>query len=132
MIESIQTQTTVHPVIQRFLDAVNRHDPDAISECFAVDVRIEQPAHPGRSFQGNGQIRQNWTTAFADVADLKAELVSSAEVGNTIWTELHYTGMRADSNAYELRGVTIQEIEDARIKRAALYLAPVDADGAQQ
>ena len=122
--------TAVHPVIGRLREAINEHDPDAVTDCFAVDVRIEQPAHPASDFQGNAQIRQNWTTVFASVPDLKAELVRSGNDGITIWSEWHYTGRHADGGPYELRGVTIQDIEDDRITKAAVYLGPVDADGA--
>ena len=35
-------------VIERLREAMNRHDPDAMVECFDPDYRSEQPAHPNR------------------------------------------------------------------------------------
>jgi ketosteroid isomerase-like protein len=100
---------------------MNAHDIDAFVDLFAEDYDSEQPAHPDRAFKGREQVRANWSAIFAGVPDLRAELVATAEEGDTVWTEwrLHGTGL-------EMAGVMVLGIEDGRIARARLYLEPVE------
>src|SRR4051812_12077791 len=51
-------------VTGRLLAAMNAHDVDAFVDCFAPDYRSEQPAHPGRAFEGSDKVRENWTSVF--------------------------------------------------------------------
>ncbi len=63
-------------VVTKLLAAVNAHDLDALSDCFATDFVNETPAHPSRSFTGGAQVRRNWSAIFAGVPDLRAEVVA--------------------------------------------------------
>jgi ketosteroid isomerase-like protein len=53
------------PVVDRMTDAINRHDLDALTACFAPVYASTFPAHPARSFTGRDQVRRNWETIFA-------------------------------------------------------------------
>src|SRR5437016_3845664 len=59
--EDRMNTTTGIEVLADLIDAVNRHDLDALVRQFADDVRSETPAHPARSFIGNAQVRNNWS-----------------------------------------------------------------------
>ena len=83
-------------VVARLSDAVNRHDLEAMAQCFAVDFVNDTPAHPARSFRGRDQVSKNWTQIFAGVPDLGAKVVDSASAGDTVWTEWEMSGMRLD------------------------------------
>jgi len=65
-------------VMNRLLEAMNAHDVDAFVACLNPDYRSEQPAHPGRAFDGAEKVRENWTNVFAGVNDFHAELLVSA------------------------------------------------------
>ena len=84
-------------VMVRLGTAMNNHDLDAFVALFADDYRSEQPAHPSRSFQGVDKVRENWTSVFAGIPDLRAELLTSAttregvEVGEWDWHGNHRT-----------------------------------------
>jgi hypothetical protein len=105
----------VTEVLERLRDAQNRHDLDAFVACFHPEYRSEQPVHPDRAFAGSEQVRTNWAEVFAGVPDFQAELVRSAEVGDTWWAEWHWQGTRTDGTRLEIRGVTIFGVREDRI-----------------
>ena len=130
MTEQIQASTAPHPVVRRLQDAINAHDLDAMVACFSADVVSRQPAHPARNFQGGEQIRQNWTMILGGVPDLHAELIRSAQGGDTVWSEWHWSGHRVDGVPYEMRGVTVNEIKDDSIVSVTFYMELLEAGGA--
>jgi ketosteroid isomerase-like protein len=130
MTEQIQAAMAPHLVIERLQRAINAHDLDALVACFAIDVVSRQPAHPARNFQGNEQIRLNWTMILGGVPDLRAELLRSAQSGDTVWSEWRWSGTRVDGTAHEMRGVTVNRVQDDRIIFVTFYMEPVEAGGA--
>src|SRR5260370_7878428 len=84
-------------VAVRLHDAVNRHDLDAMVDCFAPDFVNETPAHPARSFRGRDQVRKNWAQIFAAVPNLEADMVHCASQGDPVWTEGEIRGPRLDA-----------------------------------
>jgi ketosteroid isomerase-like protein len=130
MTEKIQAAIAPREVIQRLQEAINAHDLDAMVACFASDVVSQQPAHPARNFRGNEQIRQNWTMILGGVPDLRAELLRSAQGGDTVWSEWRWSGTRVDGAAHEMRGVTVNQVKDDRIASVTFYMEPVEAGGA--
>jgi ketosteroid isomerase-like protein len=125
-----QSRVQAHPILERLRDAVNRHDLDAFLDCFDSSYRSEQPVHPDWAFTGREQVRQNWTAVFDGVPDIRAELLRSAEAGDTRWAEWYWQGTRIDGTQLEMRGVTIFGIKHDRITWGRLYMEDVDrSDG---
>jgi hypothetical protein len=117
----------VTDVLEQLRDAQNAHDLDAFVACFDPGYRSEQPVHPDRAFVGGGQVRANWAEVFAGVPDFRAELLRSAQEGDTGWAEWHWHGTRTDGTRLDMRGVTIFGIRDDRIAWGRLYLEDVQA-----
>jgi ketosteroid isomerase-like protein len=113
------------PVAQRLLDATNRHDIDALVDCFTDDYVSETPVHPERNFIGRDQIRANWTPIFANVPDVTASVERWAEADAELWLEWTHRGTRRDGSAHEMRGVTVFGIRDDRFNWVRFYLEPV-------
>ena len=113
-------------LIDRLAESMNRHDLDALADCFQPNYDSEFPAHPERSFQGQERMRVNWSRIFAAVPDLTAVVVRSASNQETAWAEWHWTGTRSDGEPFDMRGVTIQQIRDGKIAWARLYMEPVE------
>jgi ketosteroid isomerase-like protein len=90
-------------VVDRLVQATNDHDLDGLVACFAEDYANETPVHPGRSFRGRTQVRQNWEQIFAFVPDLTAKVISSTIADETAWTEWEMTGTRRDGTAHQMR-----------------------------
>lgn len=115
--------------IEQLRDAINTHDLDALVASFHRDVHSEQPLHPSRAFQGNQNIRQNWAMIFGGVPDLRAELVRTVTSGNTVWAEWHWSGTSRDVKAFEMRGITVMEVDEGLISAVSMYMEPVDVGG---
>jgi ketosteroid isomerase-like protein len=124
-------QVKVKPaeVVERLHHAMNRHDLEAFLACFDRDYRSEQPAHPNRGFGGREQVEKNWSALFEGIPDFHAELVASATEGDTLWSEWHWTGTRANEAPLDIRGVTLFRIENGRIVTGRLYMEEVEEAG---
>jgi hypothetical protein len=70
-------------VVERLREALNRHNPDAMLECFDPDYRSEQPAHPNRGFGGKDQVHKNWSGMFESFPDFHAEVIRQSTEGDT-------------------------------------------------
>jgi len=113
-------------VVRRLQQAVNAHDLEAVTRCFAPDYRNETPAHPGRGFFGQNQVSKNWERIFSAVPDVTARVLSSAIAEDAVWSEWEMAGTRSDGGEHLMRGVIIFDVRGDRIARARFYLEPVD------
>ena len=119
----------MHPteLVERLRRAVDDHDIDALAGCFASTYVNETPAHPARSFEGDAQVRANWTRIFAGVPDMRGTVLATAIDGDIVWSEWELAGTRADGVPQTLRGVIIFVVSGDRFASARFYLEPVDA-----
>jgi ketosteroid isomerase-like protein len=116
-------------VLKRLHHAMNQRDLEDFLACFASDYRSEQPAHPNRGFGGREQVEKNWSALFTGIPDFRAESLATAVEGETVWTEWHWTGTRADHSPLDIRGVTLFGIRDGRIASGRLYMEEVEEAG---
>ena len=136
-------------ILDQLVTTMNHHDLEGFLECFDIDYRSEQPAHPDRQFGGKDQVRRNWAgifskdrqfggkdqvrknwaRIFSGVPDFRAELVRAAVADSVIWAEWNWQGTRADEFMFHLRGVTIFEVSSGRIIWGHLYMEPVETGG---
>ena len=112
-------------VLDRLMDALNRHDVDAFVDCFQDDYESYQPLRPSEAFRGSQQVRRNWSRIFESIPNVRGEVLRSASSGDTAWVELSLTGTRTDGSPLDMRGVIINGVTDDRIAWARLYLEPV-------
>ncbi len=116
-------------MVDRLVQATNAHDIDALVDCFSPEYRNETPAHPGRGFHGQAQVRRNWEQIFAMVPDVTATVVRRAVEDDAVWSEWEMQGTRRDGSAHVMRGVIIFGVRDGRASWARFYLEPVDESG---
>jgi ketosteroid isomerase-like protein len=116
-------------VIARLCAAVNAHDLDALTACFAADFRNETPAHPSRAFVGAEQVRKNWSMIFGAIPDVSADLVRCVSDGDQVWSEWEHRGTRPDGSRHLLRGVVLFGVGAGLLTSARFYLEPVDESG---
>src|SRR3954447_13730287 len=123
------------PLLRALLAAMNDHDLDALSACFAPDYVNETPVHPAQSFTGRAQVRRNWSRILGSVPDLSAVLVRWA-VGpeGAQWAEWDWRGTRADGVPMHMRGITVLgPVEDGPGHEVAdwarFYMEPVEETG---
>lgn len=121
-----QSETTALQLLTRLQAAINVHDLDRFTACFAESYRAEIPSHPARSFVGAEQVRRNWAQILGGVADIQATLRSSMGDGRFAWGEWLWTGTRVDGTAFAMAGVTILEVEDEHIVSSRFYMEPIE------
>ena len=113
-------------VVGKLTAALNAHDLEAAAALFHENYRSEQPAHPGRAFVGRAQMHANWKAMFAGIPDFRAELIRSVDDGDTTWSEWSWSGNRVDGQDFQVRGVTLFEINDGQITAGRLYVEDVE------
>ena len=117
-------------LLERLAGAVNGHDLDALTDCFAPGYRNETPAHPARGFTGRGQVRRNWEQIFAFVPDITARVLRWCADGDVLWSEWEMTGTRRDTSVHQMAGVVVFGVRRGRFSWARFYLEPVQVGGA--
>jgi ketosteroid isomerase-like protein len=115
-------------VVGRLEDALKRHDLDALVDCFHHEYRGEQPLHPREPAVDREQLRRNWETFFADVSDVRTEVLDTAVSCDTVWSEWRIYGTRRDGSPLDLRSVWIFGILDEKVAWGRLYREPIDVD----
>ena len=117
-------------LMNRLLATLNAHDLDAFVGCFASDYHSEQPAHPGRAFEGRDKVRENWTSVFAGISDFQAELLTSGNTENDVEIgEWRWRGTHTDGKPFAMQGVTVVGIEGKLIAWGRLYMEAIEQDG---
>lgn len=113
----------------QLIEAMNRHDAQAVAAFFAADYRSEQPLHPNRGFGGSEQVLANWTSVFDGVPDFFAERVAAASAEGVSWSEMRWSGTHRDGSPFLMRGVTVLGVREDKIAWARLYMEPVEQGG---
>ena len=122
--------TTHDPVtvVMRLFEAVNRHDLEAFLECFHPDYRSETPSHPSQAFRGRETVRKNWSGIFANIPDIRVELLGCVSDGDMVWAETRFFGTSNEGNRVDLRCVILHGVEARQIRWARFYLEPVEKE----
>jgi hypothetical protein len=121
---------TMGNIMARLGAAINDHDLDAFVSLFATDYQSDQPAHPMRSFSGADKVRENWSSVFAGIPDLTAELMTSATTGDGMELgEWYWHGTHLDGSPFAMRGVIVLGLRGEEIIWGRLYMEPVEQGG---
>ena len=116
------------PVVDRLLDAINGHDLEQLTACFAPAFSMVWPAHPARSFTGPDGVRRTWEGIFQAYPDIHAEMITSTERGQEIWGEWEFKGNGGDGGApFWQRGVIIVVVDRDVVVESRFYMEPVEA-----
>ena len=117
-------------VVQEYLAAFNAHDAETLLALFTDDCVYEDVAL-GRIEHGKDRVRALVESVFVDIAGFRLEGSSAFGVGDwaaTEWTMsgkfVHSTvpGLAATGMAFSVRGATILELHEGKIRRNSDYL----------
>src|SRR3954447_11604654 len=112
-------------VIKGLTAAQNAHDLEAMLACFHEDYRSEQPLFPARAFVGVDQVRANWSALLGAIPDFHAEVLRSVADDDTVFTEVHWTGTKADGTPLDERGVVVMGVREGRVAWGRFYVDEV-------
>ncbi len=114
---------TTRQVIDRFNDAFNRHDADALARWLTDDTVFEDtsPAPDGRRIAGKPAVVDFWRTWFdrnPDAVFEAEEVIVSADRAVVLWT---YRKMR-NGQPWHIRGVDVFTVRDGKVAAKLAYV----------
>jgi ketosteroid isomerase-like protein len=109
--------------VQRFNEAFNRHDVDAIMACMTADCVFEntRPVPDGERFSGAAAVRGFWEAFFARSPQARFETEEIFAAGDRCVVRWVYRWTR-DGAAGHVRGVDVFRVRDGRVAEKLSYV----------
>jgi ketosteroid isomerase-like protein len=110
-------------VIDRFNEAFNRHDVDALAPLLTDDTVSEDtsPAPDGRRIEGKGAVITFWREWFARNADAMFEAEDTFASGDRAVVRWVYRKLR-NGQPWHLRGVDVFTVRDGKVAAKLAYV----------
>ena len=122
--EKVQTQEqATRAAIDRFNDAFNRHDADALAACLTDDTVFEDtsPAPDGRRIEGKAAVVEFWRGWFARNADARFDAEEVIVAGDRAIVPWVYRKLR-NGQPWHLRGVDLFKVRDGKVAAKMAYV----------
>jgi ketosteroid isomerase-like protein len=117
------TATTL-AIVERFNDALNRHDVDAVMALMTADCVFENtyPSPDGERFTGQAAVRAFWEGMLRDspAARFTTEEIFATGDRCTVRWRYDYTG--SDGNTGHIRGADIFRVRDGKVVEKFAYV----------
>ncbi len=114
--------TPEEQLIERYFDAFNRHDIEAVMACFHDQAVLVGPN--GKRLVGRAAVRRSYETEFATFPDAHCDLrLCTGNSGKGV-AESFFSGTRAGRDRVEAIGAEVMEIVDGRIREIRDYHQP--------
>jgi uncharacterized protein (TIGR02246 family) len=114
---------TAAQVVDRFNEAFNRHDVDAVMALMTEDCVFEntRPRPDGERYQGQAAVRGFWEQFFARSPDARFDAEEVFAVGDRCVVRWVYTWVR-DGEQGHVRGVDLFRVRDGRVAEKLSYV----------
>lgn len=109
--------------VERFNEAFNRHDVDAIMAAMTEDCVFEntRPVPDGERFEGQAAVRGQWERFFARSPQARFETEEIFAAGDRCVVRWVYHWVR-DGKPGHVRGVDVFRVRDGRIAEKLSYV----------
>jgi ketosteroid isomerase-like protein len=130
MAESLSSESTSHVVsgntraaVERFNEAFNRHDVDAIMQCMTADCVFEntRPSPDGTRLVGQAAVRSFWEEFFARSPQARFDTEDLFAAGDRCVVQWTYHWVR-DGKAGHVRGVDVFRVRDGQVAEKFSYV----------
>jgi ketosteroid isomerase-like protein len=120
----VQQATTTSEVIERFNEAFNRHDVDAIMALMTEDCVFEdtQPRPDGTRYEGQAAVRGYWERFFASSPQAHFETEDLFAGGDRCAVRWRYTWVDKDGQTGHVRGVDVFRVRDGKVAEKLSYV----------
>lgn len=121
---SSEERAVTTATLERFLDAFNAHDLDAIMEFFADDCEFDMPRGPdpwGKRYTGKTAVREGLATRFAGIPDVHYGDDAHWICGDHAVSTWLLTGTSTTGERIRVRGVDLLEFRGGRIVKKDAY-----------
>src|SRR5579859_1068293 len=121
--EHVQDATTI-AVIQRFNEAFNRKDVDAVMAAMTDDCIFENtsPAPDGERFVGQQAVRAFWEQFFGSTPSAVFEAEEQFAAGDRCVVRWIYRWRNADGQPGHVRGVDVYRVRDGKVAEKLAYV----------
>lgn len=115
-------QTTID-AINRFNEAINRHDVDAAMGAMTDDCVFESTAPPdGERFEGQAAVRSAWEKLFEESPAATFETEEMFVCGDRCVVRWLYRWVDREGRSGHVRGVDIFRVRDGRVAEKLSYV----------
>jgi ketosteroid isomerase-like protein len=120
-LDTISGQTRA--AVERFNEAFNRHDVDAVMQCMTADCVFEntRPAPDGTRIVGSAAIRGYWEEFFARSPEAHFDTEELFVAGDRCVVRWVYRWVR-DGKAGHVRGVDVFRVRDGKVAEKCSYV----------
>jgi ketosteroid isomerase-like protein len=109
--------------IERFNDAFNRHDVDAVMAAMTDDCVFESTSPPdGPRFVGQAEVRAAWEGFFQSSPDAVFETEELFAVGDRCVVRWRYQWVDAQGQAGHIRGIDLFRVADGKVAEKLAYV----------
>jgi len=110
-------------VVERFNEAFNRHDADALAQWLSDDTVFEDtsPAPDGRRIEGKAAVVAHWREWFARNAGARFETENTFAAADHVVVHWIYRKLR-DGKPWHLRGVDVFTVRDGKVAAKRAYV----------
>jgi len=109
--------------VERFNEAFNRHDVDAVMAAMTDDPVFDRPspAPDGARFEGRAAVRAYWEQFFANAPDARFETEEIFACGDRCVVRWIYRKTK-DGQPWHLRGVDLFRVRDGKVAEKLAYV----------
>jgi ketosteroid isomerase-like protein len=121
--ESDTQANAARQVIDRFNDAFNRHDIDAVAALLTDDTVFEDTSPPpdGRRIEGKAAVVAHWRQWFARNAGAQFEAEEMIVTGDRAVVRWVYRKAR-DGQPWHLRGIDVFTVREGKVAAKLAYV----------
>ncbi len=118
-----ETSSTLN-VIERFNDAFNRHDVDAVMALMTDDVIFENtsPFPDGERYTGQDAVRAFWQGLFDSTPDAHFAAEDIFAVDDRCTVRWRYTFTSSDGSPGHVRGVDVFKVREGKVAEKLAYV----------
>jgi cation diffusion facilitator family transporter len=117
------TVTGTAEAVERFNDAFNRHDVDAVMAAMTDDCVFENTSPPhGQRYEGQDQVRKAWEEFFTASPDAHFAGDDVIVAGDRCIVQWTYTWSNDDGSTSTLRGVDVMRVRDGKVAEKFAYV----------
>ena len=123
MQEVAQTASTIE-VINRFNDAFNRHDVQAVMALMTDDCVFDNtyPAPDGERFEGQAAVRRFWEEFFRSSPDALFKSEEMFAFGDRCVIRWRYEWTTSEGEREHIRGVDVLRVRDGKVAEKLAYV----------
>jgi ketosteroid isomerase-like protein len=116
--------TATITTIQRFHEAINRHDVDEVMANMTEDCVFENTAPPpdGERYEGRAAVRAAWETFFQSSSHTAFEIEEMIALGDRAVVRWLYRWIDATGKAGYVRGADVIRVRDGKVAESLAYV----------